>query len=436
MKKLLLPILCLMVLFSCKKELEPVFNESQNTELQDKSKQVTLCHLLSSGFYTVITVNRNAVQEHLNHGDQIVDADGDGYTAFNSCTGSMDDCDDNDPNIYPAPSGNVITSIRLGGQAGDNYIGPTCDGNGTYRTCFYITGNNLPDQNPDYQLKLDGIEYPIAFFQRISANQVVICALGLPTGRTGVDVFVRLQAPCVAKQVIDLYNAPSNCNPLTGLRLGGMPGDNYIGPTCDNDETYRTCYYITGTSIPTDQTQYKIFVDGVEYPVAFSQSISFTEIVVCVTGLPQGRTGVDVRVELAPAAFIEVTDLYDAPTCTPEITDFRLGGQPGDNYIGPTCNPGGTYRTTFIVTGDRLPGDLSGYHVFLDNVEYPVIFYQSLSPTQAVLGLNNLPSGITGVDVRIAAGSGQGLTKMDLYDAPVCPVSRNNNSPGKVSFLR
>jgi hypothetical protein len=235
---------------------------------------------------------------------------------------------------------------------------------------------------------------------------------------------------------MDLYNAPADCNPLTGLRVGGQTGDNYVGPTCNADETYRTCFYITGTSIPSDQTQYKVFINGVEYPIALIQSISSTQIVLCVTNIPQGQIAVDVKVQLAVAAIIEVTNLYNAPTCLSEITDFRLGGEPGDSYIGPACNLDGTYRTTFYVTGSRLPLTMSEFHIYLDGIEYPVVFLQILSTTDVVLGINNLPSGIMGVDVRIAAGSAQGLTKMNFYDAPVCPASRSTQPPGSVSFLK
>ncbi len=103
----------LLLLISCQKEtvLEPVnrINESADNSLSiqgDQSKnakqdKVTICHRRGNGSYSAISVNANALSAHLNHGDYLPDADGDGFTAVNACTGSADDCDDSDPTVYP-----------------------------------------------------------------------------------------------------------------------------------------------------------------------------------------------------------------------------------------------------------------------------------------------------------------------------------------------
>ena len=62
---------------------------------------VDICHLTGNGQYISISVNQNAVPAHLAHGDYLPDADGDGYSAIGACSGSMDDCDDNNPDVNP-----------------------------------------------------------------------------------------------------------------------------------------------------------------------------------------------------------------------------------------------------------------------------------------------------------------------------------------------
>lgn len=67
--------------------------------------------------YQLIRINRNALKAHLAHGDQEVDADGDGYTAIGSCVGSADDCDDTNPDVNPGME-----------EICDNGIDDDCDG--------------------------------------------------------------------------------------------------------------------------------------------------------------------------------------------------------------------------------------------------------------------------------------------------------------------
>lgn len=67
--------------------------------------------------YQLIRINRNALKAHLAHGEQEVDADGDGYTAIGSCVGSADDCDDTNPDVNPGME-----------EICDNGIDDDCDG--------------------------------------------------------------------------------------------------------------------------------------------------------------------------------------------------------------------------------------------------------------------------------------------------------------------
>lgn len=102
--KIILIILLGFILITCQKE-EPIRNklvqEDAILKKGNKKEKVSLCHLTETGDFILIEVNANAVSAHLAHGDMLLDADGDGYTSVDACSGSMDDCNDNDPLIYP-----------------------------------------------------------------------------------------------------------------------------------------------------------------------------------------------------------------------------------------------------------------------------------------------------------------------------------------------
>lgn len=68
-----------------------------------RTSKIDICHYSSDDDqWFLLSVNPNAWDDHSLHGDVWLDQDGDGYTAFNECEiGSMDDCDDLDPNINP-----------------------------------------------------------------------------------------------------------------------------------------------------------------------------------------------------------------------------------------------------------------------------------------------------------------------------------------------
>ncbi len=220
MKKIILLLFSILLFTGC--QTEPIsdslqFQENQEA-LKNSSKKIDICHKGK-----IINVSKNAVRAHQAHGDA-VDMDGDGYFDIkNECMIGID-CDDTDPEVQ-----NDITDIRLGGQSGDQFIGLTCNGDGTYRTCFYVSGSNLPGQNPFYQIKINGVEYPVAFVATDGAFRVV-CATGLPTGEVDCDVFIQLGEKCVSLEVLDLYDAPTcatNKKDIVKTTVGDNKQDKY-----------------------------------------------------------------------------------------------------------------------------------------------------------------------------------------------------------------
>lgn len=179
------------------------------------SPKINICHKGD-----IINVSVNSIDAHQGHGDAI-DMDGDGYFDIdNEC--SETDLDDNDPTVNICDV--TITEIRLGGQEGDAYIGPVCNPNESYRTCFYVAASEIPETNEFYKLSLNGIEYPIAF-QSFDGDYLVLCATGLPLNEVGVDVLIQL-TECGSSEVIDLYDAPS-CNGSSARLSGEITEDSF-----------------------------------------------------------------------------------------------------------------------------------------------------------------------------------------------------------------
>ena len=97
----LLVVLSLLIVIACTKE-EELSPELNDTTLENREANVWICHKPDGANPHSIWINENALEAHLAHGDVILDVDGDGFTAMNSCgEGSMDDCDDNDPSVNP-----------------------------------------------------------------------------------------------------------------------------------------------------------------------------------------------------------------------------------------------------------------------------------------------------------------------------------------------
>jgi uncharacterized protein (TIGR02145 family) len=102
MKKYLFTFLFLFAFFGCQdEETVPVSPTTQTPQTLAKKDKVVICHLNDEGVFIPIEISINALPAHLAHGDYLPDADGDGYTAVGACTGSMNDCNDNDSTIHP-----------------------------------------------------------------------------------------------------------------------------------------------------------------------------------------------------------------------------------------------------------------------------------------------------------------------------------------------
>lgn len=206
----------------------------------------------------------------------------------------------------------LIQNIRLGGQLGDAYIGPTCSGDQTHRTCFYVSGTDLPEPaGAYYQIRVDGMSVATAFQTRLSTTEAVACASGLPDG-ANFDVQITLTAGC-SRLEPGLYTPPVCGCVADSVRLGGLPGDSYIGPTCNPDGTYRTCFYVAGQNLAEPVAPYyRLQLNGLSRPTAMDLLQSPQSAVICATGLSPYEGLTSVRAELTPTCSATAPDLYDS----------------------------------------------------------------------------------------------------------------------------
>jgi len=119
-------------------------------------------------------------------------------------------------------------------------------------------------------------------------------------------------------------NPDANATKITGIRLGTKEDEAnmmtrtrsmvLLAPFCIGQGMYIASYYITGTNLPLNKSDYRIFVNGIDYDFSII-STSSEEVIVGVWALPVGEKGVDVKVLLAPDIEFEAVDLYDAPDC-------------------------------------------------------------------------------------------------------------------------
>lgn len=101
---------------------------------------------------------------------------------------------------------------------------------------------------------------------------------------------------------------------ITSIRLA-QPGDGLIGPTCIDNETYATSFYITGTGLPNNKYDYLVRLNNIAYEIYFFKHFSDNEIAILCKYLPSGETGVDIEVQIQSEYTFEFPDVYDAPVC-------------------------------------------------------------------------------------------------------------------------
>jgi len=107
-----------------------------------------------------------------------------------------------------------------------------------------------------------------------------------------------------------------------------------------------------------------------------------------------------------------------------KIDTIRLAGEPGDLYVKPICYGESSYVAYFYISGIGLPQNAEEYSIFVNNIEYSVVYIDVTSESDVVVLLMDLPSGETNIDIEIRINTNGKLynfpTFEDVYDAPVC----------------
>lgn len=166
MKKFLL-FAFLFVFSSCQDEENiPTLSNDQTAQQLDKGDKVVVCHKTGKGTVIALEISINALPAHLAHGDYLPDADGDGYTAVGACTGSMNDCNDNDPAINPGVAevcdgidnncnGQIDEGFDLDGDGFTTCAGDCDDNDNTiYPNATEVCSDNI-DNNCDGEIDED-----------------------------------------------------------------------------------------------------------------------------------------------------------------------------------------------------------------------------------------------------------------------------------------
>ena len=164
---------------SCnQEEINSVNQESslKSSVTKTKDGKIDICHHSDEdGAWNLLNVSINSWGGHSNHGDVWLDQDGDGHTIYNECgIGTMDDCDDTDPTIYPGaddPCGDGIDQNCDGidgkwEDAQEYYLWGDMDGDGWSD----IYGYEFVPCRPDGYLTVDESYAQIYFFDCDESN--------------------------------------------------------------------------------------------------------------------------------------------------------------------------------------------------------------------------------------------------------------------------
>lgn len=258
MRKLIFYVALVFTFMACQNENEVDLQQLTGKSSKSAKKgKVDVCHLDENGEITLLNVSENALKAHLAHGDLLPDADGDGYTAIGSCIGSMDDCDDTDPDVWR-------TAMVYTDADGDGYtVGDS------YSVCY---GTDLP-------------------------SGVSMTSAGTDCDDTNPNVYPG--APGLL--------APSNIR-LNYLSCSG--NSHFFGIAMDNID-FRQYSDNLFPEYP------KVWLNGVRAldNVSIGNGINGSQFTIQIQDLT--ITGeVDVRIELAPCVTLQLDKFYTAPDCT------------------------------------------------------------------------------------------------------------------------
>jgi len=93
--------LALFGIAACQKPDNTQITGDNLAKLSGIKDKINICHSTGNGKFNTISISSSALKSHLEHGDYVLDVDGDGLTAVGACVGSMNDCNDNNAAVFP-----------------------------------------------------------------------------------------------------------------------------------------------------------------------------------------------------------------------------------------------------------------------------------------------------------------------------------------------
>lgn len=144
MKSTRLLLFSILLVAACQKDqLNPVENLPTSISAEERAPvMVNICHKKLNGSFVPMTVPKNALQGHLAHGDYLPDADNDGYTAIGACSGSQNDCDDNNASVNPGAAEICDNNLDDDCDGLSDCDDPDCSGGCTTCLCFDMSSLN------------------------------------------------------------------------------------------------------------------------------------------------------------------------------------------------------------------------------------------------------------------------------------------------------
>ena len=179
-------------------------NLAKLSGIKDK---INICHSTGNGKFNTISISSSALKSHLEHGDYVLDVDGDGFTAVGACVGSMNDCNDNNAAVFPGAA--EVCGDRIDNNC-NGIIDEECRPD---FSVFYIRNNNqninriaapwdadiiLSENEPgdgfSYGTPLGGqkVGYGTKFFDGYKINSISSVNWNLISGNPGIGPYLNI----------------------------------------------------------------------------------------------------------------------------------------------------------------------------------------------------------------------------------------------------
>ena len=197
-------ILALFALAACQKPDNTQITGDNSAKLSGTKDKINICHATGNGKFNTISISSSALKSHLEHGDYVLDVDGDGFTAVGACVGSMNDCNDNSAAVSPGAA--EVCGDRIDNNC-NGIIDEECrpdfttqyirNSNATIKAPWdtdIILSENEPGDGFSYGTPLGGqkVGYGTKFFDGYKINSISSVNWNLISGNPGIGPYLNI----------------------------------------------------------------------------------------------------------------------------------------------------------------------------------------------------------------------------------------------------